>query len=110
MRSHPSSEATALLRAWSDGDESALDKLMPLVYEELRRLARCYLRRERVDHTLQATALVNEAYLRLIEVNRVAESRPLFRRGRSADAACARRVCEAPPPAETGRRHDARPA
>jgi RNA polymerase sigma factor (TIGR02999 family) len=56
-----------LLRQWSGGDEKALERLMPLVYDELRRLARSYLRRERPDHTLQPTALVNEAYLRLIE-------------------------------------------
>ena len=63
--------ATELLRAWSQGDDSALDRLMPLVYNELHRLARHYMRRERPDHTLQATSLVNEAYLRLIDVNRV---------------------------------------
>jgi RNA polymerase sigma factor (TIGR02999 family) len=62
---------TELLRAWSQGDASALDRLMPLVYNELHRLARHYMRRERPDHTLQATSLVNEAYLRLIDVNRV---------------------------------------
>jgi RNA polymerase sigma factor (TIGR02999 family) len=55
-----------LLVAWSDGDRAALDQLMPLIYEELRRLAHRYLRRERVGHTLQTTALVNEAYLKLI--------------------------------------------
>jgi RNA polymerase sigma factor (TIGR02999 family) len=68
---HPSRGATALLLAWSRGDPAALDRLVPLVYEELRRLARRHLRRERVGHTLQATALVNEAYLRLIEVKQV---------------------------------------
>ncbi len=62
---------TELLRAWSQGDGSALDRLMPLIYHELHRLARRYMRRERRDHTLQATSLVNEAYLRLIDVNRV---------------------------------------
>ena len=62
---------TELLRAWSQGDASALDRLMPLIYNELHRLARHYMRRERPDHTLQATSLVNEAYLRLIDVNRV---------------------------------------
>ena len=62
---------TELLRAWSQGDGSALDRLMPLIYNELHRLARRYMRRERPDHTLQATSLVNEAYLRLIDVNRV---------------------------------------
>ena len=62
---------TELLRAWSRGDGSALDRLMPLVYEELHSLAHRYMRRERPDHTLQATSLVNEAYLRLIDVNRI---------------------------------------
>jgi RNA polymerase sigma factor (TIGR02999 family) len=59
-------EVTQLLADWSHGDTSALDRLMPLVYEELRRLARHYLSRERPNHTLQTTALVNEAYLRLV--------------------------------------------
>jgi RNA polymerase sigma factor (TIGR02999 family) len=57
--------------AWSDGDESALESLMPLVYDELHRLARHYMRRERAGHVLQTTALINEAYLRLIDMNRV---------------------------------------
>lgn len=56
---------TELLRAWSDGDAGALERLMPLVEAELRRLARLYMGRERHGHTLQATALVNEAFLRL---------------------------------------------
>lgn len=64
-------DATDLLVAWSNGDESAFDKLVPLVYQELRLLAQRYMRRERPDHTLQATALVNEAYVRLIDVNRI---------------------------------------
>ena len=64
-------QATELLRAWSQGDQSARDRLMPLVYDELHRLARRYMRQERPDHTLQPTALVNEAYLRLIDVNRI---------------------------------------
>ena len=58
---------TQLLVDWSKGDQAALDKLMPLVYSELRRLATNYLRRERAGHTLQPTALVNEAYLKLID-------------------------------------------
>lgn len=58
---------TELLIEWRDGDETALDRLVPLVYEELRRLARYYMRRERPDHTLQTGALVNEAYLRLVD-------------------------------------------
>jgi RNA polymerase sigma factor (TIGR02999 family) len=66
-----SSDATELLLAWSNGDESAFDKLVTLVYQELRLLAQRYMRRERSDHTLQATALVNEAYVRLIDANRI---------------------------------------
>jgi RNA polymerase sigma-70 factor (ECF subfamily) len=61
----PPSAATKLLQAWSNGDQTALERLMPLVEGELRRLARGYMARERPDHTLQATALVNEAFLRL---------------------------------------------
>ena len=58
---------TQLLTRWNNGDDSALDTLMPIVYSELRRLAGHYLRRERQNHTLQATALVNEAYLKLVD-------------------------------------------
>ena len=65
------SDTTDLLLAWSKGDESAFDRLVPLVYQELRTLAKRYMRHERPDHTLQATALVNEAYVRLIDVNRI---------------------------------------
>ena len=64
-------EVTRILRAWGNGDQQALDKLIPVVYSELRRLAGRYLRRERPDHTLQATALVHEAYLRLVDQRRV---------------------------------------
>jgi RNA polymerase sigma factor (TIGR02999 family) len=63
----PQSEVTQLLIAWSSGDRLALDRLAPLVEQELRKLARIYLKRESSGHTLQPTALVNEAYLRLIE-------------------------------------------
>ena len=66
-----SQNITHLLKEWSDGDERALDKLTPLVYEELRRQASRYLRRERRGHTLQTTALINEAYLRLIDARDV---------------------------------------
>ena len=62
---------TGLLVAWGEGDEAALERLMPVVHQELRRLARHYMAGERQGHTLQATALVNEAYLRLIEVKKV---------------------------------------
>ena len=59
-------EITDLLRRWRDGDDSALDTLMPMVQDELKRIARRHLRSERTDHTLQSTALINEAYLRLV--------------------------------------------
>jgi len=76
----PSShEVTQLLMAWSDGDRAALDQLIPLVYEELRRLAKRQMGGERPGHTLQTTALVNEAYLRLIDSSRVHwQNRPRF--------------------------------
>lgn len=60
-------DVTLLLSALTRGEEHAASKLIPLVYDELRRLAAAYMRRERVDHTLQATALVNEAYMKLVE-------------------------------------------
>jgi RNA polymerase sigma factor (TIGR02999 family) len=63
----PTNEVTQLLLAWGQGDRAALDRLMPLVYAELRRLAGHYLAGERQGHTLQATALVNEAYLQLVD-------------------------------------------
>ena len=64
-------DITQLLLAWGAGDAAALDELMPIVYAELRKLARSYMRNQRADHTLQTTALVNEAYLRLIDSSRV---------------------------------------
>jgi len=63
----PCGEVSILLRAWSDGDQSALDKLIPIVYTEMHRLAQRYMRRERPGHSLQTTALVNEAYMRLVD-------------------------------------------
>jgi RNA polymerase sigma-70 factor, ECF subfamily len=60
-------QVSGLLRAWSGGDRDALDKLTPIVYDELHRLARRYMRRERTGHILQTTALVNEAYMRLVD-------------------------------------------
>jgi RNA polymerase sigma factor (TIGR02999 family) len=71
MNQPASQEITRLLLAWGSGDQSALDALMPLVYDELRRLAKRYMRRQNPGHTLQTTALVNEAYLRLIDSSRV---------------------------------------
>ena len=67
----PLQNPTALLLAWNRGEADAFDALMPLVYEELHRQATRYMQRERVGHTLQATALVNEAYVRLIDVQNV---------------------------------------
>ena len=64
-RSQSAEDVTQLLQAWSEGDQAAFDRLAPIVYSELRRLARRYMARERPDHTLQPTALVHEAYMRL---------------------------------------------
>lgn len=64
-------DISLVLKAWSGGDREAADKLMPLVYDELRKVAAQYLRKERPDHTLQPTALVNEAYLKLVDITYV---------------------------------------
>jgi RNA polymerase sigma factor (TIGR02999 family) len=64
-------DVTALLRAWTGGETRALDQLMPVLYAELRRTAAAYMRRERAGHSLQATALVNEAFLRLVDVRQI---------------------------------------
>ena len=69
--SEATENVTRLLARWGEGDAAALDALTPLVYDELRRLAKAYLRRERPDHTLEGTALVHEAYLRLIDQRQV---------------------------------------
>lgn len=66
MAEHQSGQVTQLLRQWTEGNQKALDALMPLVYKELRRLAHYQLQSERPDHSLQSTALVHEAYLRLV--------------------------------------------
>jgi RNA polymerase sigma factor (TIGR02999 family) len=66
-----SHEITQLLLAWSKGDREALDRLFPLVYAELRRLAKSYMRKERAGHTLQTTALIHEVYLRLINADQI---------------------------------------
>jgi len=71
MKSHSTGDVTVLLRAWSDGDDSAHEKLWAIVFAELKRLARYHLARERPDHTLQSGALVNEAYVRLIDCDQV---------------------------------------
>jgi len=64
-------EVSTLLRAWSDGDQKALEQITPIVYGELHRLAHRYMRRERPGHSLQTTALVNEAYMRLVDYERM---------------------------------------
>jgi len=69
--STPQHEITQLLDAWSSGNQSALDELYPLVYDELHRLARRYMSREKKGHTLQTTALINEAYVRLVDQRNV---------------------------------------
>lgn len=71
MIDDPAPDVTRLLQAWNDGKPGALDALMPIVYGELHRIAKASLRRERPDHTLQATALVNEAYVRLVGQTRM---------------------------------------
>jgi RNA polymerase sigma factor (TIGR02999 family) len=69
--SNPPGDVTGLLLEWRGGDERALDRLIPLVHGELHRIAERFVQRERTGHTLQATALINEAYLRLIDAKRV---------------------------------------
>ena len=80
---------TQLLGEWSSGDEGALGKLFPLVHPELHRLAHHYMSRERTGHTLQTTAVLNEAYLRLVDNTSAGLARPdpLYRGGRANDAA-----------------------
>src|SRR5262245_23748484 len=71
MEAAQKTEITGLLIAWSQGDNSALEKLIPIVYKELHRLAHRYMNREKAGHTLQTTGLVNEAYLRLVDMGTV---------------------------------------
>jgi RNA polymerase sigma factor (TIGR02999 family) len=71
MRTAASAEVTRLLTAWRAGDEEALEQLLPVVYRELRGMARLYMSGERPDHTLQPSALVNEAYLKLVDVKKM---------------------------------------
>ncbi len=85
----PANEITLLLQSWSQGDEGAIEKLIPLVYDELHRLARRYMSNEKPGHTLQTTALVNEAYLRLVDSAQaeLGGPDPLLRGVRAGDAA-----------------------
>lgn len=70
-KKHSNHEVTELLHAWNEGKSDALDELLPIVYDELHRQAENHLRRERANHTLQATALIHEAYLKLVDQNRM---------------------------------------
>ena len=81
-------QVTRLLKEWSEGDETALEQLMPLVYDELHRLAHQHMRREKPGNVLQTSALINEAYLRLVDEPQIhwQESRALFRHRGAADA------------------------
>ena len=78
MKTLTADNLTALLVEWREGDQAALDRLMPLVYDQLRRIAHRYVQRERDGHTLQTSALVNEAYLRLADQNVVWQNRSHF--------------------------------
>jgi RNA polymerase sigma-70 factor (ECF subfamily) len=71
QRGEQAGDVSTLLRAWSDGDRSALERLTPIVYDELHKLARRHIKRERAGHSLQTTALVNEAYMRLVGYTRM---------------------------------------
>jgi hypothetical protein len=98
-------ETTRMLKAWGKGDETALERLVPLVYAELRRLARHYMRQERPDHTLQTTALVNEAWVRLINWPDVSwpQPRAFHQPGGATDAPRPRRRSAAEAGAEVWR-------
>ena len=100
-------EVTELLARWGDGDKQVLDRLLPLVYAELHRMAARYLRSERVDHTLQPTALINEAYLRLVGSSSVNwEAAPIF--SESLPESCA--AFWSTMPGSTGRKSAAPPS
>ncbi len=71
MADTASPDVTGLLRAWTGGDSNAQEKLAPILWRELRQNARAYMRQERAGHTLQATALVNEAFIRLVDLRRI---------------------------------------
>ena len=87
MDSRPPEDVTQLLIAWSEGDQFARDQLMSVVYEELHRLARRYMRQESPGHTLQTSALVNEAFLRLVDQrNALAKPRAFLCYSRADDA------------------------
>ena len=92
MAANPQADFTTILLAWRAGDDTALPRIAAIVYDELHRLARYYMAREQPDHTLQATALVNEAYLKLVDSSRVRwQNRAHFM------AVAARRSHAAPP-------------
>ena len=107
MTGSSASEVSQLLKDWGEGDESALNKLIPLVYEELRKMAHYQMARERAGHTLQTTALVNEVYLRLIgrRGGLMAGSGSFFCPLRPIDASRAGRSRAWARPRQTGRRN-----
>ena len=117
MEEAPPGTVTALLLAWQRGEHGAVDKLLPLVYRELRRQAAAFLRRERKNHTLVATALVHEAYLRLVGQNAAYQSRSQFfglaaqmMRRVLVDYARTRAAAKRPPPELQITLESARPA
>jgi hypothetical protein len=105
MGANPSSDVTTLLLAWNSGDQKALDRLMPLIYDELRRLARRHMRLENAGHTLQPTALVNDLYVQFIDQKRVNWQNRAHFFGAVAPnhPPPSGRSCAGTPPAETGR-------
>jgi hypothetical protein len=105
----PCGEVSGLLRAWGDGDRAALDRLTPIVYDELHRLASRYMRGERLGHSLQTTALVNEAYMRLVDYKSMQwQNRAHFFCGIVPVDAAHPRGTRPAPQLETRRRHTAR--
>lgn len=88
-------DLSQLLRDWNGGDPQTLERLIPIVYAELRRRAHHYMRGERPGHTIQTTALVHEAWLRLVDCDRLAESRAFLRPFRSLNAPYPGRECPA---------------
>jgi hypothetical protein len=98
------SDISKLLHAWSEGDQNALERLTPVVYDELHRLARRYMRRERPGHSLQTTALVNEAYMRLLDYKRIEwpDRAHFYRDFGPIDEAHSGGACAAPQPETRG--------
>jgi hypothetical protein len=98
MPTAASHEVTQLLMAWNDGDQAALERLIPLVHAELHRIARRHMRNERAGHTFQTSALIKEAYLRLIDAQQVRwqNRAPFLRIAAQTDAPGSGRLCSQP--------------